>query len=256
MKGVLWQELRRTEFEQAVKDDAIVIIPIASTEQHGEHLPVNTDASACFTIAQRAAQAIDEFPVLVLPLIWTGYSPQHMAYLGTITLKYHTFVELVTQIAVSVYAQGFRKILFLNGHGGNKQDLIIAAMSSKLAAEEGVPSSVGYTWWDIPAVAEEIEKVCESDNGSIGHAGEIETSIQLYLQPELVDMGAAVWVRGVWGDPSTGTREKGERLVNVAVDAVTKILRDYHSGKLEYRLMGAKEVFEGKKKWSASALKE
>lgn len=247
MKKVLWQELRRTELEQAVKDEAIVIIPVASTEQHGEHLPVNTDASACFAIAQRAAQAIDDFPVLVLPPIWTGYSPQHMAYPGTITLKYHTFVELVTQVAVSVYAQGFRKIFFLNGHGGNKQDFIIAAMPSKLAAEEGVSSSIGYTWWDVPTVVEEMENVSESDKGSIGHAGELETSIQLYLQPELVDAGAATWVRGVWGDPSAGTREKGERVVNAAVDAVVKILRDYHSGKLEDRLMGAKEVFEGQK---------
>lgn len=64
MKKVLWQELRRTEFEQAVKADAVVIIPVASTEQHGPHLPVGTDAIDCFTIAQRAAEAIDEFPVL------------------------------------------------------------------------------------------------------------------------------------------------------------------------------------------------
>ena len=74
MKKVFWQELRRTEFEEAVKADAIVIIPVGSTEQHGNHLPINTDTNSCFTIAQRAAQAIDEFPVLVLPLIWTGYS--------------------------------------------------------------------------------------------------------------------------------------------------------------------------------------
>ena len=144
VKKVLWQELRRTEFEQAVKADAIVIIPVAATEQHGEHLPVNTDASACFTIDQGSAQAIEEFPVLVLPVIWTGYSPHHMTYPGTITLKYHTFVELLTEVAVSVYAQGFRKILFLNGHGGNAS-VIDTMLRMKLATEEGVSSSIGYT---------------------------------------------------------------------------------------------------------------
>mgnify|MGYP001026172657 CR=1 FL=1 len=239
MKKVLWQELRRTEFEKAVKADAVVIIPVGSTEQHGNHLPVNTDANCCFTIAQRAALAIDEFPVLVLPPIWTGYSPHHMAYPGTITLKYHTFVELLTQVAASVHAHGFKKILFLNGHGGNSA--VIAAMRTKLADEEGA-CVIGYTYWDMPSVPEEMKAVSQSDKGFIGHAGEIETSLQLYLQPELVDMAAAVWVPGLWGNPSTGTREKGERIIHAAVNALVTILRDYHSGKLEDSLIWRKEI--------------
>jgi len=239
MKKVLWQELRRPEFEEAIKADAVVIIPVGSTEQHGNHLPVNTDANCCFAIAQRTALAIDEFPVLVLPPIWTGYSPHHMAYPGTITLRYETFVELLTQVAASVHAHGFSKILFLNGHGGNSA--VIAAMRTKLADEEGA-SAIGYTYWDMPSVPEEMATVCQSDKGFIGHAGEIETSLQLYLQPELVDMAAAVWVPGLWGDPSTGAREKGKRIVNAAVNALASIVRDYHSGKLEDRLVWRKEV--------------
>ncbi len=247
MKKVLWQELRRTEFEQAVKAGAIVIIPVASTEQHGDHLPVNTDAIQCFTIAQRAAQAIEEFPVLVLPLIWTGCSANMMVYPGTITLKYHTFVDLLTQVAVSVYANGFKKILFLNGHGGNTY--IVDSMRNKLAADDGVSTLVvGYTWWNIPSISKEMEIISESDKGVIGHAGELETAMQLYLQPELVDTDSAIWAPGVRGDPSTGTREKGERLCNAAVDGVVKILRDYHSGKLEYSLRRyGKGIFVGHK---------
>jgi len=239
MKKVLWQELRRTEFENAVKGDAVVIIPVASTEQHGHHLPVNTDANCCFTIALRAAEAVDEFPVLVLPTIWTGYSPHHMPHPGTITLKYHTFVEVLTQMAASVHAHGFQKILFLNGHGGNSA--VVAAMRTKLAAEEGV-SVVGYTYWELPSVPEEWKRISQSDKGFVGHAAEIETSMQLYLQPELVDMGAAVWVPGVFGDPSTATREKGERLHKAAVNALVGLLRDYHSGELEDRLVWRKEI--------------
>jgi len=239
MKKVLWQELRRTEFENAVKGDAVVIIPVASTEQHGHHLPVNTDANCCFTIALRAAEAVDEFPVLVLPTIWTGYSPHHMPHPGTITLKYHTFVEVLTQVAASVHAHGFQKILFLNGHGGNSA--VVAAMRTKLAAEEGI-SVVGYTYWDLPSVPEEWKRISQSDKGFVGHAAEIETSMQLYLQPELVDMGAAVWVPGVFGDPSTATREKGERLHKAAVNALVGLLRDYHSGELEDRLVWRKEI--------------
>ena len=162
-----------------------------------------------------------------------------MPHPGTVTLKYHTFVELLTQVASSVHAHGFQKILFLNGHGGNSA--VVAAMRTKLAAEEGI-SVVGYTYWELPSVSEEWKKLCQSDKGFVGHAAEIETSMQLYLQPELVDMGAAVWVPGVFGDPSTATREKGERLHKAAVNALVGLLRDYHSGELEDRLVWRKEI--------------
>ena len=142
---ILWQELKRTEFEEASKANAIVVIPVASIEQHGNHLPVNTDSCDCYAIAQRAAQAIEQFPVLVLPLIWTGFSPYHMPYAGTITIKYQTLLQLLTEVAASVHAHGFKKIFFLNGHGGNGS--IIAAIRSKLACEDQILSVVGYTWW-------------------------------------------------------------------------------------------------------------
>jgi creatinine amidohydrolase len=233
MKKVLWQELRRTEFEEAIKAGAIVIIPVASTEQHGNHLPINTDANCCFTVAQRAAEAIDEFPVLVLPLVWTGFSPHHMEHLGTITLKYDTFVEVLTQIARCVHTHGFKKMLFLNGHGGNSA--VVASMRFKLTGEEGFPV-VGYDYWNISPTSEVMEAVFETDKGFIGHAGEAETSLQLYLQPHLVDMDCAAWAPGVCGSPAVASREKGERIVNAAVDGLVRLLCDYHSGKLEDNL--------------------
>jgi creatinine amidohydrolase len=246
-RKVLWEEMRRTEFERALKDDAIVIIPVASTEQHGEHLPVNTDTNACFVIAQRAAQAISDFPVLILPPIWTGYSHSHMGYPGTITLRYNTFVQLLTEVAVSVYQNGFRKILFLNGHGGNVA--VIDALKRKLVAEDGVPGTAGYTWWQMPLMGEAIKSVSDSGWDSVDHAGEIETSIQLYLQPDLVDKNAAVWVKGVFGDPSKGTCEKGERLIKSATDTLVEILRYYHSGKLLENDIWGKKVVEGRKEY-------
>jgi len=230
MKKVLWEELRRSEFEEAVRGDAIVIIPVGSMEQHGNHLPVNTDTSCCFTVAVRAAQAIDEFPVLVLPPVWVSYSPHHMTYPGTITLKFQTFVEVLTQIASCVHAQGFKKIVFLNGHGGNTPT--IAALRVKLPSEDNIPA-IGYTYWELPSVPEQLRKISQSDKGSIGHAGEMETSLQLYLQPALVDKRKLKWVPGVLGDPSKGTRDKGERLVNAAVDALVELLRGYHDGTLD-----------------------
>jgi len=225
MKKILWEEMRRTEFEKLVKANAVVIIPVGSTEQHGNHLPVNVDMNCCYSIAKRAAQSINEFPVLVLPPIWMGFSPHHMVYPGAITLKYHTFVEVLTQVAASVHAHGFKKILVLNGHGGNAG--IVASLHFKLPHEDGVPV-VPYTYWDLPSVAEEMEAISQTDEGSIGHAGEMETSLQLYLQPELVDMDSAAQVPGTKGDPTSGSREKGEHVVNAVVNALVKVLRDYH----------------------------
>ena len=74
MKKVLWEEMRQPEFEKAVKDDAVVIIPVGATEQHGAHLPVNTHSNTVFSIAKLAAEAVDDFPVLVLPTVWTQVS--------------------------------------------------------------------------------------------------------------------------------------------------------------------------------------
>jgi creatinine amidohydrolase len=242
-KKVLWQELRRTEFEKAVKADAIVIIPVASIEQHGDHLPVNTDTIDCFTIAEHAARSINDFPVLVTPPIWTGFSAMHMAYPGTITLKWHTLINVLTEVATSVYTNGFRKIVFLNGHGSNGP--IIDGMRIKLSAEDHIPSVIGCSWWDIPAVAEEMKRLSETDQGCVAHAGEIETSIQLYLQPDLVEKDAAIWRRGVWGDPTSANWEKGERLIKVAAASFAQMLLDFHSGALD-PVVG-REVLEGRK---------
>ena len=242
-KKILWQELRRVEFEEAVKADAVVIIPVASIEQHGDHLPVNVDTFDCVTIAERAAQSINDFPVLITPSIWSGFSLMHMAYPGAISLKWHTLINVLTEVAICVHTHGFRKIVFLNGHGSNQP--IVDGMRMKLSAEDHIPSVIGLSWWDIPGVAEEMNRLTDTDQGCVAHAGEVETSIQLYLQPDLVDKDAAVWRRGVWGDPSSATREKGERLVKVAVASLAQLLRDYHSNVLD-PVVG-REVLEGRK---------
>jgi creatinine amidohydrolase len=239
MREVLWERLRRAEIEQAAKAGAVVIIPIASLEQHANHLPVNTDSNIVSTIAQQAALAVGDFPVLVLPAIWTGYSPHHMAYPGSVTLKYHTFVDVLTQVASSVHAHGFRKILLLNGHGGNSS--IVAGMRTKLGLEDGV-SVVGYDYWSVPGMPEAMRRLCPTDRGFVGHAGEFEASVQLHLQPELVAIRELAWAPGAFGDPSAASAEKGKGLVEAAVEALVRLLREYYSGEVEDRLRWRKEA--------------
>jgi len=233
MKKILWQEMRRTEIEEAAKADAVVIIPVGSIEQHGNHLPVNTDINCSFSIAKSAAEIIDDFPVLVTPPIWGGFSPHHMKYPGTISFKLHTYIDVLTDVATSIAAHGF-KAVFLNGHGGNIG--AIFSMRLKLMEDNG-PPCIGYTYFTL--VDEELKAISEADF-RIGHAGEMETSLQLYLQPELVDKGAATWAPGVSGDPTKGTYEKGKRLFEAAVNTVVTLIQDYHSGKLEDALLTPK----------------
>lgn len=228
MKKVLWQEMRRTEIEEASKAGAVVIIPVGSIEQHGNHLPVNTDINCSFSIAKFAAEIVDDFPVLVAPPIWWGFSPHHMEYPGTISFKLHTYIDVLTDVATSIAAHGFKKIVFLNGHGGNIG--VISSIRWKLLDEDNIPSCIGYTYFKL--VDKELKAISEVDF-TIGHAAEMETSLQLYLQPELVDKGAATWAPGVSGDPSKGTYEKGKRLFEAAVNTVVTLIQDYHSGKLE-----------------------
>lgn len=241
MKKVQWEKLRRTEFEAAVSAGGAVIIPVVSVEQHANHLPINTDTNICYSIAKRSAETLDAFPVLVLPPVWMGYSPHHMQYPGSITLKYHTFAEVLSQIAVSVHTHGFKNIIFLNGHGGNSA--VVAGLPTKLAAEENI-TVFGYDYWQLPSVPEEMQRICESDKGSIGHAGELETSFQLYLQPELVDHKAIKWAPGGKGDPTFGSSEKGERLFNVIVEALKSVLHDCHSGKLKENKEWRREIID------------
>lgn len=239
MERIFWEKMRRTEIEKLAQTGAVAMVPVASTEQHGDHLPLNTDADCCYRLAVEAAQAIDDFSVVVLPVIWTGYSPHHMAHPGTITLKFHTFVELLTQVAISVHAHGFRKIFFLNGHYGNGP--VIAALRAKLADEEGI-SVMGYNYWDLPKVAEAVKQICKIDKGFLGHSGEMETSMELYLQPGEVDMDSAVWVSGVWGDPSGGSAEKGKQIFQGTVNSLVQTLKDYRSGALEDKLIWRREI--------------
>ena len=234
MNKILWETLRRGEFRHYVEADAVVIIPVGAMEQHGNHLPINTDTNCCFSIAKAAAERVSGIPVLVLPPVWVGYSPHHMILdqpQGSITLSYHTFANVLSDIAASIHAHGFRRILFLNGHGGNIP--LVQSIRLKLLEEKGISSVHGFTYWELPGVQEEMKAMSETDKGSIGHSGEFETSLQLFLQPELVDAGAAQWTSGVMGNPTTGSYEKGSRLFDIVVTALSDLLIRYHAGEYE-----------------------
>jgi len=169
--------------KEAVEKGGIVILPIGSTEQHGPFLPVNTDAAITWAIAMAAAKRVsDKLRVLVAPLMPYGYSPHHCAFPGTITLSAPTMQQVIIEIVESIRANGFEKIVLLNGHGGNMP--LLRTVVSFLSFERGI-KAVLVTYWRL--IADVISEIRESEPGGMGHAGELETSLQLYLNEEYVD---------------------------------------------------------------------
>lgn len=223
IKEVLWAERTREEIADWVQRGAVVIVPIGSIEQHGHHLPLNTDDQTVEYVAQRAA-CLAEVPVLVTPLIPFGVSPHHMMYKGTISLRVSTVINLLRDICESIIAHGFERILILSGHGGNASTIGAAALELKYQLDREIRA---MSWWDpIPDV---FEAVREGPNVGIGHSGEMETSTILFLSPTSVRREHYRLVSGITDDPSLASAAKGERVLNAAAEAIAKLLKEMAS---------------------------
>ena len=225
----------------------VILIPMASLEQHGPHLPVEVDSMLGETVALEAARrvAAKGEPILVLPMLWTGLSEHHMSFGGTITLDDQTFLAVLRCIVKSVVRHGFRRIVLLNGHGGNDNAMRVAA--DMLTPEFEVPI-VQFTYWY--AAAEPIAAILETQKG-LRHACEAETSMMMALRPELVARDriplakanvtpevsdlvgggmyrwrtlGAMSSSGVMGNPEAATPEKGERLIAGIADELARKL--------------------------------
>ena len=238
-KKILWQEMWRHELEEARKHDPVVIVPVGSIEQHGPHCPLEVDIVTPYEVAKKVAEEIDDFPVLVAPPVWWGLAHYNQGFIGTITLQLETQIDLLSDICRSIYASGFRRIILLNGHGGNQAPII--AIATKISEENIFVAPI--TYWNL--VPEELHEIAE-DDVSIGHGGELETSLMLYLRPHLVDwerkedepMGARPKLfgperrqetrSGVMGMASLATAEKGERLFKAVAAELATLVRDYH----------------------------
>ena len=244
--SVEWAELKAAELQALAAQGAIVVVPVASIEQHGPHLPVMTDSLLCSTVARRgAARAVapERRPVVVAPTVWSGLSEHHMPFGGTLSLDFPTFSALLGGVCRSLARHGFGRVLLLNGHGGNEAALhvIVEQLSP---AFEGVLACANY--WHLAAL--EFAQILERQPG-VQHACEAETSMVLALRPELVDPtrfaeakfeagkrpgGAAYrWqsfaartASGVLGDPTAASAEKGERLLEAAAAALAQLLHD------------------------------
>ena len=221
-------ELSRAEAGERGAAGAVCVLPVGSLEQHGEHLPLGTDSLLVETICLRAA-GLARADAIVAPTLWTGLSPHHVRLGVTVTLVPELLIELTRQI-VRCLRPWFHRVVVVNGHGGNRGWL------GALALAEECPY---VNYWELvePSLLSELFPV---DLGSIGHAGQAETSAMLAVAPELVgtaspafepihrandpfllpDMGAS----GVLGDPAAAHAAAGEQFVGTASRALAELL--------------------------------
>ena len=234
------------------RERTVVVVPTGSIEQHGPHLPLDTDSFLCTSVARAGAERASEAgPVLVTPTACFGASAHHMGFAGTVTLEPETFVDTVAEVCGSLAEHGFRRLLVVNGHGGNTA-LLTAAVQQLGFDEPVLPATVDYWTFARAAVAE----LRDSPPGGMNHACEFETSLMLHLRPESVrrerivreivtrryagesdDLFAGADVRahwethelsksGVMGAPDLATAEKGRRWFDACVEGLAALIEE------------------------------
>jgi len=244
---VLLAEMTREQIKR-VAPNAVAVLPTASIEQHGPHAPVITDTLLCGTVAQRAAeQAAGRAQVVVAPVLSYGNSHHHRPFAGVLSLTSKTYMTAVTEILEGLLLSGFRKLIVLNGHGGNTDSNNVVGLDFVNGLGNDVAIATG-AYWDIarPAL---VEQGLMPSNRIPGHAGRFETSMVMALRPDLIDSegmaqvadqskatkglfgdltGATVQVHGTWAagtgytdNPAEANAEEGRALLEVAVARVS-----------------------------------
>src|ERR671936_2271622 len=172
----LYERLTWPEVREAATEDLVCLIPVATLEDHGPHLPIDTDLRLTAEICRRAAEAAPD-EILLLPPIPHGYSPHHMDFPGTITIGWDTFTRYCTDVGTSLARHGFRRLLYLNGHGSN-QNLVETAARLVNVEHPGVMAAAAF-YLSSPQGLAAVAETRESGRGGMAHACELETSIYL-----------------------------------------------------------------------------
>jgi creatinine amidohydrolase len=236
---MLLQEMKHPEIKDYLEQKKSIIVPFGSTEQHGPHLPMGTDTFVAACIAEEVGKRTR---TVVAPVMPVGFSPGlHTLFPGTITIGAQTYISLIEDILGSIVTIGFRDMLVLTGHGMNWPPLKTAMMEF-LNTHDGRAMVMGY--WET----EEVKALMEEGDGV--HCTILETSMMLYLRPELVEMEKGfneyrqtrfmlgkneigqVSSSGTIAETMKSTEEKGEAIFEAAVAGIVKKVEMLEEGVL------------------------
>jgi creatinine amidohydrolase len=235
-KNVDVAKMTMKEFKEAVILYKIAFLPMGSTEEHGRHLPLDTDTMQVVRTAELAAEKI---PFLLLPAVHYGYCRSTADHPGTVSISPETLRRLVFDIGLSLYKQGIRGLIISSGHAGGIHLSALEEAGEALlekCPDLEVAVFCEYHW------ASEAGKSGIVETAGDSHAGEIETSRIMAIDPALVKGSAeeeyprfqkpflsrkklADWPGGVWGDPSKASAEKGARLYEKTSERLVELVR-------------------------------
>jgi len=251
--GRYWRDLATTDFE-ADTTGWIAVLPIAATEQHGPHLPTGVDTFIADGLIRAAVERMPaDVPALVLPTLAVGKSDEHFGFPGTLNIEAKTLLDTLTSLGDSVARAGLGKLVIMSSHGGNSEVMGLAARDLRIRHRMLVVA----TSWARMGYPEGLFSDAEITRGI--HAGDIETSLMLHLEPgsvreserrDFVPASVAMetdfevlrgtgrtafaWMTkdlsetGALGDASAANADKGRQAADYAVDRFLDLLSDMH----------------------------
>lgn len=255
-----YEKLTWPEINEAVKQERVVICPVGSTEQHGPHLPLDVDVVCPCGVAAAAARQIPDQVLVMHPFVH-GYAAHVMDFPGTTNIHWEHFIKCMVDVGASLAYHGFKKIVFLNGHGSNAPNLDLAARRVNLETDA---ECAACSWWQLLTVDPDFLPNWRESRfpGGIAHACELETSVYLHLagddvRTELIADGEIAYHRygsdffftdlfghgpgnvtswtasysdsGVLGQASLATSEKGERAVREAARQLARMVTEFRA---------------------------
>ncbi|HEV3121780.1 MAG TPA: creatininase family protein [Isosphaeraceae bacterium] len=237
-----FQELTAPDIGSLSRDGTLLLAPIAACEQHSRHLPVFTDSILVGAVAEGVERNLPD-QVLLLPVLWLGASDHHLPFGGTLTLTLPTYEQVLVELLTPLLRDGFRRMMLLNGHGGNIDPLHVALRRLDTQFPRAILTGAAY--WEIAEA--ELAPLCEGKRKTMGHACELETSMIMHLRPDLVKtsliqddpdvtdpaLAGVFWARdfgrrtdhGAVGYPAQATPERGRRKLEAAIARTTAAAR-------------------------------
>ena len=222
------------EFTKHLKKTKTIIFPFGTVEEHGRHLPLNTDTLIVYELLKRAAK---KRKVFVAPPVYYGVCTSTKQHPGTISITPETLRRLTIDIVKDAFQKGLRNFILITGHGGGLHNYALKEAGEILIEELNGIKIAALSPYEL--LLKEFSKLIYTPNDS--HAGELETSLVLCLAPELVKGRSKeeypelprpfivknklkYWRGGVWGNPQKATREKGEKAAQLIIKKVIDII--------------------------------
>jgi creatinine amidohydrolase len=187
-----WQDRTTADFRRLSPEATVALLPVAAVEQHGPHLPLATDAVINDGLIRAALPLVPaNVTLLVLPALTVGLSPEHTSFAGTLTIADATLADVWTDVGRSVARAGVRKLVILNTHGGQKALVELVAMRLRVELDMLVARATYFSFGSPPGLFDAAESAHDI------HGGEVETSLMLHLEPELVRRSEIADFRGL-----------------------------------------------------------